>query len=446
MKIQFSKNSKFYKEFYRINVPIFISQLFLVIVGMLNSLIFGQLGERVISAITITDKLNSIYWPIISAIATVMTIYFIQYKGAGNEEGIKNIFILSNILMVGISLITFIFINVFGKKVIFFYSKDIKVISDAYFYLWFIGFSNIIATATYSLITYFNGVGRVKESSIIAIIQTFINFILYYLFVIKIELIGGIKGIVIAVTLTKILEFIFYFIIYKKNFSLKNINFSYKNLKLISGIEKKIFPLVINNLIFMIASNVIFITFSKMGTRETAAIGIADSLIGNFGLLFAGIITSSKIMIGSLLGQNKIEKAYMYSKRFLNIMIVLSLICFILINLFCRTYIKFYKINECTLELSYKLIFIASLFFIVKVLNSLIVDGMLRIGGDIKKPLYNDMVGILIFGVGVSLFFSKVIRVKIEVLYFLVYLNEVIRFILNYKRYRNKKWLKKSIS
>ena len=178
MKFSLSKNSKFYKEFYRINLPIFVSQLFLVTIGILNSLIFGQLGEKIISSIAITDKLNSIYWPLISAIATVMTIYFIQYKGVGNEEGIKTVFIFSNILMMGVAVIAFILINILGRKMIALYTKDIQVISDAYFYLWFIGFSNIVATGTYSLITYFNGVGRVKESSIIAIIQALINFLL----------------------------------------------------------------------------------------------------------------------------------------------------------------------------------------------------------------------------------------------------------------------------
>ena len=82
------KRTKFFKEFYRINFPIFISQSILVTLSILNSVIFGQLGEKVISSIAIVDKINSIYWPIISGIATVMTIYFIQYTGNNNKKGI----------------------------------------------------------------------------------------------------------------------------------------------------------------------------------------------------------------------------------------------------------------------------------------------------------------------------------------------------------------------
>ena len=42
-----------------------------------------------------------------------------------------------------------------------------------------------------------------------------------------------------------------------------------------------------------------------------------------------------------------------------------------------------------------------------KMLNALIVDGVLRIGGDIKKAIVNDMIGIFIFGAGTSFIFSK---------------------------------------
>lgn len=441
------KKTKFFKEFYRINLPIFVSQSFLVSLSILNTLIFGQLGEKVISSIAIVDKINSIYWPIISAIATVMTIYFIQYTGANNKKGVKSIFILSNLLMLGMSLIVFLIICFFGKTMISLYSKEISVINDSYFYLWFIALSNIIATGTYSLITYFNGVGRVKESSILAMIQTLISFSLYYLFVIKINrgFLEGIKGIAIAITITKTLEFLFYLWIYKKRFSLKKTEFSTKELKKLKGIDRKIFPLIFNNLMFMIASNIIFIGFSKMGVKQTAAVGIADGLIGNFSLLLIGVITSSKIIIGTYLGKNKMNVAYVYSKILVKILIIGSVISVVFMNILARTYLNFFKIDTFTLKITINLIFIASLIFILKMLNNLLVDGILRIGGDIKAPLYNDLVGIFIFGVVTSLIFTRIIKVPIEYLYLLVSFNEIFRLILNYKRYKEKKWLKKSV-
>ena len=114
-------------------------------------------------------------------------------------------------------------------------------------------------------------------------------------------------------------------------------------------------------------------------------------------------------------------------------------------NILARTYLNFFKIDTFTLKITINLIFIASLIFILKMLNNLLVDGILRIGGDIKVPLYNDLVGIFIFGVGTSLIFTRIIKVPIEYLYLLVSFNEIFRLILNYKRYKEKKWLKKSV-
>ena len=92
MEIPLKRKSKFYKKFYELNFPIFVSQLFLVIIGIVNSLIFGQLGERVLASMAIVDKLNGIYWPILTAVSTVISIYLLQNNEVNNRKEIKKIF------------------------------------------------------------------------------------------------------------------------------------------------------------------------------------------------------------------------------------------------------------------------------------------------------------------------------------------------------------------
>lgn len=61
-------------------------------------------------------------------------------------------------------------------------------------------------------------------------------------------------------------------------------------------------------------------------------------------------------------------------------------------------------------------------------------------GGDIKKPIINDMIGIYCFGVLISYFFREI---SIVYLFILVNTNELIRCFLNFSRYKEKIWLKK---
>ncbi len=444
------KRENFNKKFYRLNIPIFISQSFIVIIGIINSLMFGQLGEKVLASVAIVDKLNGVYWPILTAISTVITVFLIQNNENNNKKEIKKIFIFSNFIMCSISMIFLIIVTIFNKNLIKIYTKDVQVLNNAVFYVWAIVIANLFATITYSIITYFNGMGKVKESSIIGMFQVFLNFVLYYLFIIKIknDFFLGIKGISYAIVITKITELLVYLRIYKAKFSLEEVKVTFReglNKRLTKQIFTYLIPLVLNNLFFMIASNLIFLNFSAKGTEETAAVGITDSLIGYFFLLLQGIVTSTKILIGGLLGKNEKKLAQVYVRKIFKIMLVASIITMVVINLLAHLYLKFYKINNYTMKLSLVLIFIASLIFIPKMLNALIVDGVLRIGGDIKKAIVNDMIGIFIFGAGTSFIFSKLFEVNIIWLYIFVNMNEIIRFYLNYRRYLEKKWLKKTI-
>ena len=450
MEIPLKRKSKFYKKFYELNFPIFVSQLFLVIIGIVNSLIFGQLGERVLASMAIVDKLNGIYWPILTAVSTVISIYLLQNNEVNNRKEIKKIFIICNFIMITISLIAFGIISFFDTSLLKIYTDNKDVVEGGMVYLWSIAIANIFATISYGMITYFNGIGKVRETSVVGIFQVLTNFLLYYLFIIQINkgFVEGIKGVSFAIIITKLLELLAYMKIYKAKFSLKDIAFNPKT-DIDKGLLKDILnymnPLVVNNIFFMIATNIIFISFSKMGVMETAAYGITDSIIGYFYLLLQGMVTATKIIIGGLLGKNKMKKAEVYSKKIINIMIVASVACAVFINILASIYLKYYKIDENTRSLSINLIFIASIFFVPKMVNLLIIDGMLRIGGDIKNPIFNDMLGIFGFGVLLSIIFTKGMSVNVYMLYVLVNTHEVVRVVLNYKRYKKKIWQKKTI-
>lgn len=435
--------NNFYTLFFTLNFPIFLTQIILIISGIINTTIFGQLGENTLAAVAIVDKINGVYWPILASISTVISIFFIQ--NSNKKEKIKKIFIINNVLMISLSFICFILIFFLAEKIISLYTQEFEVIKKATFYLKATFIGNILATISFSIITYINGMGKVKETSVIGTIQLLFNSFIYFLLIIilKETRFHSIIGISLGIVIAKLFEMIIFIILYKFKFSLKNYKVNSKkifDLKFIKKIEKLIIPLFLNNLFFMIAVNLIFLSYSRKGTQELAAMGISDNLASNFFLLFQGVVTSAKIMIGNLLGKRKMFNAYIYSKATLKILFGFTLVFSLLMNIVAKFYIQFFKISQYTKELSLKLIALASFFFIIKVINSLIVESFLRMGGDIKKPIINDMIGIYCFGVLISYFFREI---SIVYLFILVNTNELIRCFLNFSRYKEKIWLKK---
>ena len=451
MNIRRALKKRFYKEFLRLNIPIFVAQIFLVLVSIINSVIFGQLGEEVLASMAIVDKLNGIYWPILGAVSTVVSMYFIQNHEKNKKEEIKNIFILTIGFMAILGLVSFGIFILCGKQIILSYNKDPYLMKNSYFYLIAVGLSNLFASLTFGIIAYINGIGKIRESSFIGVVSTMSSLILYYIFIILLKntSFSGVLGLSVVIILLKLMELLFYMIIYKKRYSLNlefnNINF-FSEVKKLKEIFRFIMPLVFNNIVFMIAVNIIFICFSRKGIGETAALGISDGIIGYFSLLLVGVITSSKIMIGRLLGKKKLHMAYIYANKIIKIIFILSVLCIGVINLCARFYLKFYKVNISTLELALSFIFIASLYFVPKTVNGLIVDGVLRIGGDIKAPMVIDLFGIIVFGVFMSILLTKFTNLDLIVIYILVNINEVLRCFLNFRRFRKKNWLQSLVN
>lgn len=70
--------NNFYTLFFTLNFPIFLTQIILIVSGIINTTIFGQLGENTLAAVAIVDKINGIYWPILASISTVISIFLFK--------------------------------------------------------------------------------------------------------------------------------------------------------------------------------------------------------------------------------------------------------------------------------------------------------------------------------------------------------------------------------
>lgn len=350
-----------------------------------------------------------------------------------------------------LGLTSLLILIIYGKWIISSYNTNKELLKDAYIYLVAVGIANFFASLSFGIIAYINGIGKIRESSFIGVFSTFNSLILYIIFIVllKNSLLGGVIGLSISIILVKFIELVFYIYVYKSKYSLsiRKEKFSFNiEIKKIKELFSFMLPLLLNNMVFMVTVNLIFICFSRKGIKETAALGIADGLINYFGQLLLGIIVSSKIIIGRLLGKNKLQRAYIYAQKFIQIILLCSIICILLINLCASFYLKFYKVDNETLGLTLDFILIASFYFVPKTVNGLIVDGILRIGGDIKRPMIIDLVGIIIFGFLIAYTLTEYTHFNLIIIYILVNINEVFRCIFNYLRFKEKIWLKSLIN
>ena len=154
-----------------------------------------------------------------------------------------------------------------------------------------------------------------------------------------------------------------------------------------------------------------------------------------------GISSATAIMIGKAIGEKKEELAREYGKKFVKIAIVCGIgggLLILAISPFVRS-----MLNLTPLAKSYltAMMFIMSYYVVGQSINTTLIVGVFRAGGDTRFGLILD-VGVMwlcsILGAAVGAF---VIGIPMPWVYILLCSDEIIKIPFSIYRYKTYKWL-----
>ncbi len=72
------------KDVFNLAIPILTEQLFVISLGMINTMMAGHIGKEAVSAIGMVDSINNIFIAFFSALAIGGMVVVAQFVGQGN--------------------------------------------------------------------------------------------------------------------------------------------------------------------------------------------------------------------------------------------------------------------------------------------------------------------------------------------------------------------------
>ena len=190
------------KDVISLTLPILAEQLFVMSMGMINTMMAGHIGEEAVSAIGMVDSINNIVIAFFSALAVGGMVVVAQFVGQSNikkaNASMKQALYSSILISISITLLMFIF-----KKLILsflFGSAEAEVIRSANIYL-------SITLLTYPLITMdlicngiLRGAGDTKTPMKITIFMNVMNVVFTFAFIniFSFGIVGAALGIALA--------------------------------------------------------------------------------------------------------------------------------------------------------------------------------------------------------------------------------------------------------
>lgn len=152
-------------------------------------------------------------------------------------------------------------------------------------------------------------------------------------------------------------------------------------------------------------------------------------------------VSSCFLIIGELLEENKMEDAYTASKKLMLYGFIGAAILSLVIILTRSVYVNIYRITPEVKTITQQILFAYALVAPFKVLNMILGSGILRSGGKTKFIMGIDLTGTWLFGVPLGLLSAFLVHLSIPYVYFILSIEECIRFIISLILFKSKKWM-----
>ena len=164
---------------------------------------------------------------------------------------------------------------------------------------------------------------------------------------------------------------------------------------------------------------------------------------GIYGLIGAlcGLSQAAGVIVGKKLGTGDYSDAYKASKKLVIYGTAGSIFLSVIVVLTAGFYVQIYQVEEVVKQLTVQILYAYALVAPFKVLNMILGGGIIRSGGRTKYVMYIDIIGTWIFGVPLGFLAAFVLKLPIPYVYFILSLEECIRFAISVGVFRKKKWM-----
>ena len=200
-------------------------------------------------------------------------------------------------------------------------------------------------------------------------------------------------------------------------------------------------PILVCEFAWSIGENVYAAIYGHIGTDSSAAMTLINPIQGLMIGALCGLSQAASVIVGKKLGKKEYDDAYLASKKLILYGFVGSVILSLLIIVTSSFYVEIYQVNENVKQLTKQILLAYAIIAPFKVLNMILGGGIIRSGGKTKYVMLIDIIGTWGFGVPLGLLSAFVFELSIPYVYFILSLEECVRFAISIVVLRRKKWM-----
>ena len=437
----------FLRKTVMIAAPVAAQALLNTVTNMVDTLMIGTLGETVIAGVGLANKVFFVFNLLIFGIASGSSVLSAQFWGNHDTKNIRKVLGLSLLMGLAGSLF-FLLPGFFAPGTVMRIFTDSPTSSGAGAeYLRLACLSYPFTAVTNIYVAVMRSMGRVKTPVITSLIAIFVNIFLNYTLIF-----GhfgapalGVTGAAVATLTARIVEMSSIFIYtygWKTELAAKFSEFFGYSSSLIKEYIKTSLPVIGNEFMWGLGITMYSLAYGRMGDTAVAAITISQTIQDMMMVFFQGIAAAASVILGNELGAGRTEEAGEDASRLLWLQVLLSLALGLLCILTRNLLVGIYDVSDEVFREASLCMIVYGLCLPFKMVNLVIVVGILRSGGDTRFCLLIDTGTVWLIGVPLTFLGALLFRFPIHLVFAMTMTEEVVKFFVAYWRYKKKRWLK----
>lgn len=437
----------FYSKLILIALPIAFQNLVTSSLNTIDTFMISSLSDVAIASVNQANKLFFVFCLLLFGISSGSSVFASQYWGKKDIINIRKILGICVSLGILSALFFTLLAVLLPNEVMKIFTNNKEVIIEGSKYLRIVGISYIFTAITFSYVFILRSTQQVLLPVVISIISILINTFLNWLLIFG--NLGmpnlGVEGAAIATTIARVFEcFILLSIVYKKKLpaagkikELMDFNRQYVKNYFIT-----VFPVIANEVMWALGVTVYSLVYGRMGTEVMSTMAITQTIEQLAFVIFFGISHASAIMLGNELGSGESETAFNYAKKFVKLITILGFIIGIIVIFLSGYIVDLFNVSPEVKNNIKNCLFVFSLYLPFKVVNIVMIIGILRSGGDTKFTMFLDMGGVWAIGVPLAILGGIILKIEIHLVYSMIMIEEIVKSIFAFKRTFSRKWIR----
>ena len=439
-------SSTFYRDMVRLALPIVLQNLITTAVSSADVVMLGFVNQTALAAGSLASQIMFILNLVYTGISSGIIMLAAQYWGKKDTRTIENIMGIGMRLSILISLVFFILAFFCPSLLMHIFTNDQTLLEPGKTYLRVVSFSYLFMSISQVYLCTMRAIERVIFATVVNGTALLLNIILNAVFIFG--LFGapqmGIAGVALATTIARFIELGLCMI---DSLRFKTLRFRpaaiFQHQKVLFGdFMRYSLPAFGNEVSWGVAFSMYSVIMGHLGSDMVAANAVVV-VARNLGtVLCFGIANTGAILLGKSIGAGRMELVKADASRFCKVTFFSGAAGGILIFLLRPVFMNMSDLSAVSQGYLNIMLFINMYYVIGQAMNSAVISGIFRAGGDSRWGFICDFIDMWVYAVPLGFLSAFVLKLPPMWVYFLICTDEFVKLPFVYRHYKSYKWLK----